>query len=176
MKATYRNSLRSKELIKNAMIDLLNRKPFSDITVTDIVTTANINRGTFYNHYNNPIDVVEEFKRGLLEKFALEIKKTSNKKDVDSLIDLIVQHLKENEKDYIKIINSIPISIIDDMKKELIIRVRELNPNVSELGLYLIVNAISGLFIDYLKGKIIFSFDEMSKRLKEFVNTTIQII
>lgn len=176
MKATYRNSLRSKELIKNAMIDLLNRKPFSDITVTDIVTTANINRGTFYNHYNNPIDVVEEFKRGLLEKFALEIKKTSNKKDVDSLIDLIVQHLKENEKDYKKIINSIPISIIDDMKKELIIRVRELNPNVSELGLYLIVNAISGLFIDYLKGKIIFSFDEMSKRLKEFVNTTIQII
>ncbi len=176
MKATYRNSLRSKELIKNAMIDLLNRKPFSDITVTDIVTTANINRGTFYNHYNNPIDVVEEFKRGLLEKFALEIKKTSNKKDVNSLIDLIVQHLKENEKDYKKIINSIPISIIDDMKKELIIRVRELNPNVSELGLYLIVNAISGLFIDYLKGKIIFSFDEMSKRLKEFVNTTIQII
>ena len=176
MKATYRNSLRSKELIKNAMIDLLNRKPFSDITVTDIVTTANINRGTFYNHYNNPIDVVEEFKRGLLEKFALEIKKTSNKKDVDSLIDLIVQHLKENEKDYKKIINSIPIPIIDDMKKELIIRVRELNPNVSELGLYLIVNAISGLFIDYLKRKIIFSFDEMSKRLKEFVNTTIQII
>ena len=176
MKATYRNSLRSKELIKNAMIDLLNRKPFSDITVTDIVTTANINRGTFYNHYSNPIDVVEEFKRGLLEKFALEIKKTSNKKDVNSLIDLIVQHLKENEKDYKKIINSIPISIIDDMKKELIIRVRELNPNVSELGLYLIVNAISGLFIDYLKRKIIFSFDEMSKRLKEFVNTTIQII
>lgn len=176
MKATYRNSLRSKELIKNAMIDLLNRKPFSDITVTDIVTTANINRGTFYNHYNNPIDVVEEFKRDLLEKFALEIKKTSNKKDIDSLINLIVQHLKENEKDYKKIINSIPVSIIDDMKKELIIRVREIDPNVSEIGLHLIVNAISGLFIDYLKGQIKFSFDEMSKKLKEYVNTTIQII
>lgn len=59
MKATYRNSVRSKELIRSALITLLEKKQdITNITVSDIVKTANINRGTFYNHYNNLIKVI----------------------------------------------------------------------------------------------------------------------
>lgn len=176
MKATYRNSLRSKEMIREAMISLLNKKPFPDITVTDIVTTANINRGTFYNHYSNPIDVVEEVKSELINSLTEELRKTSSPQDIDTLIDMIVQHFKANAANYKKIINSIPIPIIDDMKKALIFNIREINGQVSEIGLCLVVNAISGLFLDFLKGQVNFSYEEISKKLKEFIKNTLQII
>ena len=47
-KAEYRNSIRSKTLIRNALLSLMQEKEFEKITVTDIVSKADINRGTFY--------------------------------------------------------------------------------------------------------------------------------
>ena len=61
MKATYKNALRSKQLIRQALIALLDKKgSMSEVTVSDICHEANINRGTFYNHYGNTTDVLEE--------------------------------------------------------------------------------------------------------------------
>lgn len=50
-KSEYKSSIRSKKLIRNALIQLLTEKPLEKITVTDIVKRADINRGTFYAHY-----------------------------------------------------------------------------------------------------------------------------
>ena len=48
MKKEYRNKIRSKQLIRNAVIELLDKKgSLSSITVSDVVEKANINRGTF---------------------------------------------------------------------------------------------------------------------------------
>lgn len=57
-KAEYRSSIRSKELIKTALADLLQEKPLDKITVTDVVKWADINRGTFYAHYDDIPDVI----------------------------------------------------------------------------------------------------------------------
>lgn len=58
-KATYRSAIRSKRLINEALADLLTEKPLDKITVTDVVTRADINRGTFYAHYRDIPDVVD---------------------------------------------------------------------------------------------------------------------
>ncbi len=50
-KAEYRSSIRSKKLIRSALIELLQVKEPDKITVTDIVQKADLNRGTFYAHY-----------------------------------------------------------------------------------------------------------------------------
>lgn len=52
-KAEYRNAIRSKQLIHNAIAELLHEKPLDKITVSDVVRRANINRSTFYAHYEN---------------------------------------------------------------------------------------------------------------------------
>lgn len=52
-KAKYRNAIRSKQLIHNALAELLHEKTLEQITVSDIVRRANINRSTFYAHYEN---------------------------------------------------------------------------------------------------------------------------
>ena len=58
-KAEYRSSSRSKLLIRNALVSLMQEKPFEKITVTDIVKRADINRGTFYAHYKDSRQVLD---------------------------------------------------------------------------------------------------------------------
>ncbi len=43
----------TKRLIKEAFIELLEKKPFNKITVTDLCNTAEINRSTFYAYYED---------------------------------------------------------------------------------------------------------------------------
>ena len=174
MKAPYRNSIRSKKLIREAMIQLLNKKSLTDITVSDIVKTANINRGTFYNHYGNPIDVLEEIKEELMQKLSTTLKISKEKKDVDSFLSIVLEHFKKNELEYRKIIDAIPMSVIDKMKQEFIKEIAQLKPGIDNLSLYLIVNGIAGLYIDYLKNNITFSYSELESTLKEFINLSLK--
>lgn len=56
----YRSALRSRRLIRQAFLELLREKTCEKITVTDIVTAADINRSTFYAHYPDVRGLVEE--------------------------------------------------------------------------------------------------------------------
>lgn len=59
-KKEYRSAVRSRRLIHQAFLELLQEKPFEKITVTDIVKRADINRSTFYAHYPDVRGLVEE--------------------------------------------------------------------------------------------------------------------
>ncbi|SEK58652.1 TetR/AcrR family transcriptional regulator [Paenibacillus sp. OK003] len=50
--------IRTKESIRHALVELINEKGFKAITVKDITTRANINRGTFYAHYQDKFDLM----------------------------------------------------------------------------------------------------------------------
>jgi len=52
-----------------ALLFLLEKKPFEYITVSEICQTAGLNRSTFYLHYENTCDLLEEATRGLMERF-----------------------------------------------------------------------------------------------------------
>ena len=56
----YRSAVRSRRLIRSAFLELLREKAYEKITVTDIVTRADINRSTFYSHYPDVRGLVEE--------------------------------------------------------------------------------------------------------------------
>jgi AcrR family transcriptional regulator len=59
-KAEYRNAIRSRKLIKQAFLELMQEKDIDKISIKDIVTKADINRGTFYAHYSNTRAVIEQ--------------------------------------------------------------------------------------------------------------------
>ncbi len=50
----------TKGTIRDAFMELLKGKPFGKITVTDICRLADINRGTFYLHYYDVDDVLDD--------------------------------------------------------------------------------------------------------------------
>ena len=59
-KKEYRSAIRSRRLIRKALLELLQEKKFEKITVTDIANRADINRSTFYAHYPDVMGLLEE--------------------------------------------------------------------------------------------------------------------
>ena len=52
-----------------ALISLLEEKSFEYITISEICKKANVNRSTFYLHYENMVDLLNETARFLLDGF-----------------------------------------------------------------------------------------------------------
>ena len=62
----YFNTAKKMDL---ALIDLLKKKPFDYITVSDLCKKAEVNRSTFYLHYENMGDLLAETTRYVLDEF-----------------------------------------------------------------------------------------------------------
>lgn len=57
----------TKKLIHDAFLSLLQEKNVRQITVTELCRLANINRATFYKHYRDAFDLLEQIEAGALE-------------------------------------------------------------------------------------------------------------
>ena len=64
---------KTKLLIKNTFLDLAKSKEMERITVKAICDRANINRGTFYYHYLDVIDLIEKLEIAAAERIAQSI-------------------------------------------------------------------------------------------------------
>ena len=65
-----RNALRSQRLIREAYIALAQERGEGRITVADICRAADINRTTFYAHYESLPDLEEKLGQSVLDGFA----------------------------------------------------------------------------------------------------------
>ena len=60
----------TKRLIKESLFDLLQTNTISDISVTHLAKNAGINRSTFYVHYHDQYEVLEELGYDFVHKIA----------------------------------------------------------------------------------------------------------
>ncbi|MBE4909178.1 TetR/AcrR family transcriptional regulator [Bacillus luteolus] len=65
--------IRTKESIKNALIELIEEKGFEALTVKDITTRAKINRGTFYSHYYDKYDLMVKCEEEVVKEMENKI-------------------------------------------------------------------------------------------------------
>ena len=66
---TDRRVRRTKEQLKRAMTELLQEKGVREITVRELTERADVNRGTFYAHYRDLYDMLEQLENDTLESF-----------------------------------------------------------------------------------------------------------
>lgn len=64
---TDKRKLNSKKKIKEAFISLHAREGYDAVTVSGVCNEAGISRGTFYVHYKNVIEVLEQILDEALE-------------------------------------------------------------------------------------------------------------
>lgn len=67
-KKADRRQIRTNQLLRQTLFELMGEKNISAITVTDIANRANINRGTFYLHYRDVPDMLDKIKEEVLQK------------------------------------------------------------------------------------------------------------
>lgn len=70
-----------------ALEELIKNKKLSCITITELCTAAKINRNTFYYHYNNIYELLEENKKLLIEEIN-EIPDVNQTHSKESLVSL----------------------------------------------------------------------------------------
>lgn len=59
----------TKMRIRDAFFDCLERKPLNRITVKELCEMAEINRATFYKHYMDPYDLMDQIKQDCIDHF-----------------------------------------------------------------------------------------------------------
>ncbi|MFZ4452432.1 TetR/AcrR family transcriptional regulator [Salibacterium aidingense] len=60
MKEGDRRVKRTRRLLKNALLELIHKKGFNAITVRDLTEKADVNRATFYQHYHDKFDLLDQ--------------------------------------------------------------------------------------------------------------------
>ena len=81
-----RSARRTKHLFKDALLRLLETESFAYISVKDIVETADFNRTTFYNHYIDKFDLLDDVTQDLLDEFGDALQKSFQKYHPNSKI------------------------------------------------------------------------------------------
>ncbi len=64
----------TKQAIKNAFIQQVEEVGFERVTVKNLALVAEINRGTFYLHYSDKYDVMEDLQQELLMELERYVK------------------------------------------------------------------------------------------------------
>ena len=121
-KKQNKNALRSKRLIRQAFVSLIKTKPANKITITDIVTEANINRATFYAHYSCLKDLIDEIEQDVIDKLmnVLNGFKLENFFSNPTPLLLQVSIFLSEDPDYYKTLASTPESSLFIEKLKLI--------------------------------------------------------
>lgn len=99
-----RRVTRTKAVIRDALIGLIAEKGFDALSVNDVATRANINRGTFYLHYRDKYDLLEQTEAEIIrdiERIILEgnVLKPEDLDHIDKPLPVIVtlfEYLKDN--------------------------------------------------------------------------------
>ena len=67
---TDRRTRYTRQIIRETVLELMKEKPFSRVTVTEVCRKAELNRGTFYLHYLDMPDVLDDILTEMLSDTA----------------------------------------------------------------------------------------------------------
>lgn len=164
-KAEYRSSIRSKTLIRNALVSLMQEKPFEKITITDIVRRADINRGTFYAHFKDSREVLERIRADALAEMKQAICSVSADiviRNPEPLLRKISEFLSEDSTYYKMLLSTSGIQdFLNEIKRISLEYVmgsdyakKQLDKEAFASRLDFLISGIAGVYYDIVLGLI----------------------
>lgn len=157
----------SKILLKNALMDLLSEKgSVTKISVRELCERADLNRSTFYAHYSEPKELLEEVEAELLDATREHLQKIGAENDIGAhryLLSFLI-YIKENDKPFRTLLIDAgdPEFRSKFMQQSIIQFVENLNisfPKDQEQYIYsYILNGSTGVIIQWMRSD--YSIDE----------------
>ncbi|NUU59858.1 TetR/AcrR family transcriptional regulator [Paenibacillus agri] len=118
--------LRTRQLIRNAFIDLLQEIDLEKITVNRIAERATINRVTFYLHYRDIPDMMEKMADDMINAIVAIFEDVQRQSRVDFerfVLGSVLEHIAENSNFYKVLLASKRIPIFSDRLMQLMVDV-----------------------------------------------------
>ena len=95
---TNRRVQYTRSALREALIGLISEKPLANITVTDICARADINRSTFYLHYQGVHELLGEIEEQILSRIEEQLTQTPSLQTLNALV-CFLKHIKQSPRE-----------------------------------------------------------------------------
>lgn len=171
------SSKKTKTLIRNTFAELIKEnQELNKVTVSELVKRADINRSTFYNHYDSIYDVAEEFESEVIQVLFENNQKLESKEDVFEYLDNVMKYLKENEEIYRLLLSSKePLLFLEKLNRSILNKLyTSLGNNINleknkslKFNITFFTDGIINHVLKYFNGASDCSLDEICEYAKE---------
>lgn len=163
----------TKNVLKDALKDLLEKYPLDKITINDIVGVGHVNRNTFYYHFDDIYDLIDYLFRCEVEEL-FEINKLVEEWEDDIALVMkylinhknLIYHLyfsinrEDVERGLFKFFNTLLTKIVANNPKE------NLDPEEAKVLIEFYSYGITGKLLSWISHKMDESPDELIERIK----------
>ena len=118
MESTDRRIRKTLTTLKSSLLVLLSKKKLAEVTVSELCETADINRTTFYAHYQTVRDLYEEIEKDELEELK-KIMEPDSSHTYNDLYAAIVEHIYNNQLLYKTLFSTKSDFFFNSIMKEL---------------------------------------------------------
>lgn len=88
----------TRRALREALIDLVSEKPLANISVTDICARADINRSTFYLHYQGVHELLGEIEDQIIAGIEEQLANPPSLQTLDRLVNFL-KHFKQSPRE-----------------------------------------------------------------------------
>lgn len=170
------SSKKTRELIKKTFAELMNeKKELSKITVTELVKRADITRSTFYTHYDDIYEVVNDYQLETIELLVSDDKVLDSIQDIYNYFDDIFDCLKKNEEIYkMLLVSNGTLIFLEQLKKlageKIYYAMRNIikNNKYLELDVSFYMSGIISELVKYFRGQSDYSLEELLENSKKW--------
>ncbi|MDR2480225.1 MAG: TetR family transcriptional regulator C-terminal domain-containing protein [Treponema sp.] len=86
---TNRKTQYTRKVLRDSLVELMRQKPVSKITIKELCQTADINRTTFYVHYRDQYDLLQQIEEDTISYVAGMLDKYENKRSRREVIEMV---------------------------------------------------------------------------------------
>ncbi|PLR80581.1 TetR/AcrR family transcriptional regulator [Bacillus canaveralius] len=174
---------KTKAALKVSIITLMQRKDFEDISITDIVQLADLNRGTFYKHYQYKEELLEEVIDDVITDLIASYREpyqnseTFEVRNLTSSAIKIFEHVANYSSFYTLIVQSNTLSgfqnrICNELRNLALQDLEDCQPNSKinrELRGSYQAYAVFGMIIEWINDGFKYSSNYMAEQLLEII-------
>jgi len=162
---------KTKKVIMDALLELLEKNDFNQLTINDIAEKANVNRGTIYFHYEDKYDLLNkclEEKLSLLEEVCSPINMMASEAELKKYFTSVYQFFDDNYRFFSVMLNNGGTSQFHEKFKFLILKemrrlpASKIGSNNQEFFTQFRVNALVGVVEWWIKENHPLTVDEMA--------------
>lgn len=144
-KAESRRVKMTKKLLKSSLIELMKQSPLHSITIKDICDGADVNRSTFYRHYNTQFELYDDIINDTSHDIE-QILVTELSASFDTLVFLtkILEYIEQNREIFLVLLSDKGNISLGEAFNRIISKFIP-QENATELGTYIVQFIAAGM-------------------------------
>ncbi len=180
---------RSREWMKNALLELIDEKDYEEITVSEITARAGLSRPTFYLHYKTKEEILLDYLDTIFDRILEEFHEFRQDSEVDEpgflamtkMFDEILKHinvfqvmlLAGVERLFLQHTYHRNLDYLEDLARRCEMNIAT---EVLELSAQFLAGALVGVIISWVQSEIPHSPEQMGRYYTEMIRPILRTV